>query len=199
MTMEEEKKEETTEEVADLAPTEPENKNLKWYVAHTNAGYENKVAVALKQRVEASGMGDKIVNILVPTQEKIMVESGRKKTIDEKLFPGYVLLKMEMDDFTWNIVRNTTGVTGFVGTGNKPSALPEKEAASILKFMKMQAPKFEAKFNIGDGVKIIKGPFSDFMGKVEGINDEKGTVVVLVSVFGRETPVELDFSQVNPL
>lgn len=170
-----------------------------WYVIHTYSGHENKVAITLKQRVLSIGLEDKIFNILVPTQEKIVISEGKKRSVKEKLFPGYILVNMILSDATWHAIRSTSGVTGFVGTGDKPSPLPEKEVKSIIKFMKMEAPKFEAKFNLGDSVKIIDGPFSDFIGKVEALDEEKGKVTVLVSVFGRETPVELDFLQVSPL
>lgn len=170
-----------------------------WYVIHTYSGHENKVAITLKQRVVSMALEDKVFNILVPTQEKIVISEGKKRTVEEKLFPGYILINMLLSDETWHAIRSTSGVTGFVGTGDKPSPLPEKEVKSIIKFMKMEAPKFEAKFNLGDGVKIIDGPFSDFIGKVDALDEEKGKVTVLVSVFGRETPVELDFLQVSPL
>ncbi len=172
---------------------------LHWYVVHTASGHENKVATTLRQRIEASGLEDQIAEILVPTQSKIVIESGKKKEVQERLFPGYVLIKMELNDTTWQVVRNTAGVTGFVGIGAKPTPLPEKEVKAILKFMKMEAPKFEAKFTVGESIKIIDGPFTDFLGKVEEIDDEKGKVKVLVSIFGRETPVELDFLQVSQL
>lgn len=170
-----------------------------WYVIHTYSGHENKVAITLKQRVVSMALEEKVFNILVPTQEKIVISEGKKRTVEEKLFPGYILINMILNDETWHAVRSTSGVTGFVGTGDKPSPLPENEVKSIIKFMKMEAPKFEAKFNLGDGVKIIDGPFSDFIGKVDALDEEKGKVTVLVSVFGRETPVELDFLQVSPL
>lgn len=172
---------------------------LRWYVVHTASGHENKVATTLRQRIEASGLKDQIAEVLVPTQNKVVVESGKKKEVQERLFPGYVLLKMKMNDTTWQVVRHTAGVTGFVGIGAKPTPLPEKEVKAVLKFMKMEAPKFEVKFSTGDNVKIIDGPFTDFLGKVEEIDEEKGKVKVLVSIFGRETPVELDFLQVSPL
>ncbi len=170
-----------------------------WYVIHTYSGHENKVAITLKQRITSMALEEKVFNILVPTQEKIVISEGKKRTVEEKLFPGYILVNMILSDETWHAIRSTSGVTGFVGTGDKPSPLPEREIKSIIKFMKMEAPKFEAKFNLGDGIKIIDGPFSDFIGKVDALDDEKGKVTVLVSVFGRETPVELDFLQVSPL
>ena len=172
---------------------------LRWYVIHVNSGHEQKVAQTLDQRVEFAVLKESIPQIQVPTQEKIIVESGRKKNIKERLFPGYVLVQMDLNDTTWNLVRNTTGVTGFVGTGGKPTPISEAEVESIMKFSQMEAPKFEVKFHTGDGVRIIDGPFSDFLGKVDSIDEEKGKVKVLVSIFGRETPVELDFLQVSPL
>ncbi len=180
-------------------PVEKKTDKLQWFVVHTASGHENKVATTLRQRIEASGLEDQIAEILVPTQSKIVIESGKKKEVQERLFPGYVLIKMELNDTTWQVVRNTAGVTGFVGIGAKPTPLPEKEVKAILKFMKMEAPKFEAKFTVGESIKIIDGPFTDFLGKVEEIDDEKGKVKVLVSIFGRETPVELDFLQVSQL
>lgn len=175
------------------------DKNLHWYVVHTASGHENKVAETLRQRIEASGLQDKITDVLVPTQNKIIVEAGQKKEVAERLFPGYVMVKIKLDDNTWSAVRHTAGVTGFVGVGAKPTPLPEKEVQSILKFMKMEAPKFEAKFGIGESIKITQGPFADFIGKVETMDEEKGKVKVLVSIFGRETPVEMDFLQVSRL
>lgn len=175
------------------------NPDARWYVVHTYSGHENKVAITLKQRVEASGFQDRVCKILVPTQEKIVISEGKKRKVDEHLFPGYILVNMAMSDDAWHLVRSTTGVTGFVGTGTTPTALPDSEVKSILKFMKMEAPKFEAKFSVGDSVKVVDGPFTDFLGKVEEVNDEQGKVKILVSVFGRETPMELDFLQVTPL
>lgn len=174
-------------------------KLVSWYVVHTNSGHENKVAHAIKQKVAALEVGDQIQEVLVPTQEKIVIEGGRKRKVAERLFPGYVLVKMALNDSTWQVVRNTAGVTGFVGAGVKPTPLPKEEVEAILKFTKMGAPKFEVKFTVGESVKIIDGPFTDFLGKVEAIDEEKGKVKVLVSIFGRETPVELDFLQVSRL
>ena len=172
---------------------------LRWYVVHTNAGHENKVCSTLRQRVKASGLKEQIAEILVPTRNKVIIEAGKKKEVRERLFPGYILIKMHLNDESWQVVRNTAGVTGFVGLGNEPTPLPENEIKAVLKFMKMEAPKFEAKFAVGDSVKITDGPFADFLGKVDLIDEGKGKVKVLVSIFGRETPVELDFLQVSPL
>jgi transcription termination/antitermination protein NusG len=179
--------------------SEDVGEEAKWYVVHTYSGHEHKVAVTLKQRVEAAGFTDKISKIFIPHQQKIVISEGRKRSVDERLFPGYVIIQMVMSDDTWHLVRSTRGVTGFVGTGTTPTPLPESEVKTLMKFTKMEAPKFEAKFSVGDSVKIIDGPFSEFLGKVDEVNDEQGKVKVLVSVFGRETPVELDFTQVSSL
>ena len=169
----------------------------KWYVVHTYAGHERKVALTLKQRVESAGMQNKVFKVLVPTQKKIVISEGKKRNIDERLFPGYIIVNMALEDESWYMVRSTRGVTGFVGAGTKPTPLPETEVNTLMKFMRMEAPKFEAKFSLGDAVRITDGPFTDFLGKVDEVNHEQGKVKVLVSVFGRETPVELDFLQVT--
>lgn len=170
-----------------------------WYVVHTYSGHENKVMNTLKQRVETMGLAGKIFDIVVPTRNIVQVKSGKKEEIKEKIFPGYILVKMILDDESWLAVRTTPGVTAFVGAGNKPTAISEKEVEAILKFMKMEAPKYKASFSVSEAVKIIDGPFADFLGSVESIDEEKGKVRVLVSIFGRETPVELDFLQVAKL
>jgi len=169
----------------------------KWYVVHTYSGHENKVAITLKQRAEAAGFTNRIFKMFIPQQQKIVVSEGKKRSTDEKLFPGYMIVQMLMDDDTWYIVRSTPGVTGFVGMGSTPTPLPEPEVRTLMKFAKMEAPKFEAKFQVGDSVKIADGPFRDFLGKVDEVNEDQGKVKVLVSVFGRETPVELDFTQIS--
>lgn len=171
----------------------------QWYVVHTYAGHEEKVKNTLKQRVEAMGLKGKILDIVVPTVKKIEVRSGKKQKVDEKLFPGYLLVKMVLTDDSWLTVRTTSGITSFVGIGNKPTSLPKREVQAILKFMKMESPKFKTKFSVGEAVKIIDGPFADFLGTVDEIDEKKGKVKVLVSIFGRETPVELDFLQVSKL
>jgi len=170
-----------------------------WYVVHTYSGHENKVAITLKQRAEAGGFTDRIFKIFVPHQQKIVVSEGKKRSVEEKLFPGYMMVLMSMDDDSWYIVRTTPGVTGFVGMGTTPTPLAESEVKTLMKFAKMEAPKFEAKFSVGDSVRVNEGPFKDFLGKVDEVNDEQGKVKVLVSVFGRETPLELDFTQVVQL
>ncbi len=167
-----------------------------WYVVHTYSGHENKVAATLKQKIKASGYEDQIFDIMVPTQEKIEVREGKKVTLQEKIFPGYILVKMKLDDESWLLVRSTPGVTSFVGTGNKPTPLDDSEVLTIQKFSEMEAPTYKASFTIGEAVRIVDGPFSEFLGTVDKIDEEKGKVRVLVSIFGRETPVELDFLQV---
>lgn len=171
----------------------------RWYVVHTYSGHENKVAITLKQRAEHGGYTDRIFKIFVPHQQKIVVSEGKKRSVEEKLFPGYMMVLMTMGDDSWYVVRTTPGVTGFVGMGSTPTPLAETEVKSLMKFAKMEAPKFEAKFSVGDSVRVSEGPFKDFLGKVDEVNDEQGKVKVLVSVFGRETPLELDFTQVVQL
>lgn len=204
-------KETTTEEMAEtqaeVETTESEAKEIKktestpgrWYVVHTYSGHENKVAATLKQKIKASGFEDKIFEILVPTQEKIEVREGKKVTLQEKIFPGYILVKMLLNDESWHAVRSTPGVTSFVGTGNKPTPLVDSEVNAIQKFSEMEAPTYKASFTLGEAVRIVDGPFAEFLGTVDEINEEKGKVKVLVSIFGRETPVELDFLQVTKI
>ncbi|OGD63049.1 transcription termination/antitermination protein NusG [Candidatus Beckwithbacteria bacterium RBG_13_42_9] len=175
------------------------DKRAKWYVVHTYSGHENKVAQTLKQRVETMGLTDKVLELLVPTQNRIKIAKGKKLEVAEKIFPGYLLIKMILTDDSWLTVRTTSGITSFVGVGNKPTPLPDSEVKAIQKFMKMEAPKYKATFSQGEAVKIIEGPFADFLGSVDSIDNEKGKIKVLVSIFGRETPVELDFLQVSKI
>jgi transcriptional antiterminator NusG len=170
--------------------------NGRWYVVHTTSGHEVRVAETLRQRVETMNFKDNIFEILVPTQDRVVIRGGKKATIKEKIFPGYMLVKMILDDPTWLAVRTTPGITGFVGAGNKPTPLSEKEVGNIQKFVSAPAKRFKTKFSVGEAVKITDGPFSDFLGTIDDIDDEKGKVKVLVSIFGRETPVELDFLQI---
>jgi transcriptional antiterminator NusG len=176
-----------------------DSKKARWFVVHTYSGHEHKVAQQLKQRVESMGLEDKVLELLIPTQEKIEIRSGQKKKVKEKIFPGYLLIKMVLTDQSWLTVRTTNGITGFVGIGNQPTPINDKEVEAIQKFMKMEAPKFKTKFSVGEAVRIIDGPFADFLGSVEEIDEAKGKVKVLVSIFGRETPVELDFLQVSKI
>lgn len=171
----------------------------KWYVVHTYSGHENKVATNLKQRIETMKLHEKIFDIVVPTRNIVTVKHGKKEEQKEKIFPGYILVKMVLDDESWLAVRTTQGVTAFVGAGNKPTPISEKEVDTILKFMQMEAPKYKTSFSMGEAVKIVDGPFADFLGTIDAIDEEKGKVKVLVSIFGRETPVELDFLQVSKL
>lgn len=176
-----------------------DNPNARWYVVHTYSGHENKVAATLKQRVESEHLEDKILDVLVPTQDKIEIKGGKKVNIKEKIFPGYIIVKMVLDDDSWLAVRTTQGVTSFVGMGNKPTPISEKEVQTIIKFTMEEAPTYKQVFTVNDAVKIVDGPFADFIGKVDNIDEERGKVKVLVSIFGRETPVELDFLQVQKI
>src|SRR2546429_713937 len=175
------------------SPAPIDNPNARWYVVHTYSGHENKVAATLKQRAASMNLENKILEILVPTQEKIEVKEGKKVTVHDKIFPGYILVRMELNDESWHAVRSTAGVTSFVGTSTRPTPLPDEEVQTILKFTQMEAPKYKTTFTLGEAIKIIDGPFSDFLGTVDEIDEEKGRIKALISIFGRETPVELDF------
>jgi transcriptional antiterminator NusG len=169
----------------------------QWYVVHTYSGYENKVRQNLMHRIESMDAEDRIFEIVVPTQEEIEIKSGQRKTVQKKVFPGYVLVKMIMDEESWSVVRHTPGVTSFVGMGTEPTSLPGAEVDAIIHGMTSDEPRVTMSLSVGDAVRINDGPFSDFRGSVDEINREKGTVKVLVSFFGREVPVELDFLQVE--
>lgn len=171
----------------------------KWYVIHIQTGYEAKVKQALEQRVKSLGVEDRIFDVVIPTRDIVVVKKGKKTKATEKVFPGYILVRMILDDDTWLVVRTTEGVTGFVGAGLKPTPISDKEVEAIMRFVSQEQPKFKAKFSVGEAVKIIEGPFSDFLGTIDKIDDERGKVRVLVSIFDRETPVELDFLQVAKL
>jgi len=171
----------------------------QWYVIHTYSGYENKVKTNLEKRIQSMGMEDKIFRIVVPMEEVVGYKDGKKKVTQKKVFPGYVLVEMIVTDDSWYVVRNTPGVTGFVGSGVKPVPLTEAEVADILHTMGIEEPKQRMKFEIGETVKIISGPFVNFSGEVESVNLDKGKLTVKVSMFGRETPVELDFNQIAKL
>lgn len=174
-------------------------KSAHWYVVHTYSGHEARVAETLRQRVATLGQTDKVFELLIPTQDKIQIKHGKKSSVKEKIFPGYLLVKMHVDDDSWLVVRTTQGVTGFVGVGNRPTPLSEKEVGAIMQFAQMGAPKYKANFSVGEAVKITDGPFSDFLGSIESIDEAHGKLRVLVSIFGRETPVELDFLQVKKI
>lgn len=174
----------------------------KWYVVHTYSGYENKVKTNLEKRVESMGMGDRIFRVLVPMEEEIENKAGKKKVILKKIFPGYILVEMFMTDESWYVVRNTPGVTGFVGSsgaGSKPTPLLDDEVKLILKQMGIIDTRPKINFELKENVKVIDGPFENFIGYIDEINFEKLKIKVLVNMFGRETPVELDFDQINKL
>lgn len=173
--------------------------NKLWYVIHTYSGYENKVKSALEHRIDSMDLKDEIFQVVIPTEEEIEVKDGQRRTVQKKVFPGYILVEMKLTDESWYAVRNTPGVTGFVGSGNRPVPLEEQEVKNILRQMRAEAPRIKIGFQKGQSVRIIDGPFTEFIGVVEEINHEKGKVRVLVSFFGRETPVELDFLQVEKL
>ena len=168
-----------------------------WYVIHCYSGYENKVRHNLEQRIETMGMKDKVFDVVVPTQEEIEVRDGKRRTVERHIFPGYVLVNMLLSEESWFVVRNTPGVTGFVGMGNLPTPLRPEEVAQILKRMEADAPTVKVTFKVGERVRIVDGPFNDFRGVVAEIDMERTKVRVMVSFFGRETPVELDFLQVE--
>ena len=170
-----------------------------WYAVHTYSGYEDAVSRNLKQRIESMGMEDKIFNVLVPIERKIKIKSGRRKIVEEKIYPGYVLVEMVVTDDSWYVVRNTPRVPGFVGSGTTPTPLSPEEMENLMKRMGVEEPKYKIDVVAGDAVKITDGPFKDFDGKVSDIDEEKGKVKVLVSMFGRNTPVELDFLQIKKL
>ena len=177
--------------------TAPEVEQAHWFVIHTYSGYENKVRQNLMHRVETMDVTDRIFDVIVPTQDEIEIKNSQRQTVQRKVFPGYVLVKMIMSDDSWYVVRNTPGVTSFVGMGNKPTPLGDPEVQAIIKQMAAEAPKVKVTLAVGQAVRIIDGPFADFQGLIDEINQEKGKIKVLVSFFGRETPVELDFLQVE--
>ena len=176
---------------------EPGTEQRAWYVVHCYSGYENKVRHNLEQRIETMGMKDKIFDVVIPTQEEIEVKDGKRRTVERHVFPGYVLVNMIMTEESWYVVRNTPGVTGFVGMGNQPTPLRPEEVAQILKRMEAEAPHVKVTFKVGERVRIVDGPFNDFRGTVAEIDQERNKVRVMVNFFGRETPVELDFLQVE--
>jgi len=171
----------------------------RWYVIHTYSGYENKVKTNLEHRITSMDMGDKIYQVLVPTEEEIEIKNGKRHPVERKVFPGYVLVEMIMGDDSWYVVRNTPGVTSFVGSGNKPTPLTDGEVRAILRQIKLDAPKYKVAFTKGEAVRVTDGPFTDLHGVVDEVNPERNKVKVLVSIFGRETPVELDFLQIEKL
>ncbi len=170
-----------------------------WYAIHTYSGYEDAVARNLKQRIESMGMEDRIFNVLVPTEKKIKIKGGKRVTVEEKIYPGYVLVEMIVTDDSWYVVRNTPRVTGFVGAGTTPTPLSQEEIDTLLKRMGAEEPKFKIEVAPGDPVKIVDGPFKDFDGKVSEVDHERGKIKVLINVFGRNTPIEIDYLQIKKL
>lgn len=171
----------------------------RWYVLHTYSGYEENVAQNLRQRIETLDMEDKIFNVLVPIEKKIKIKNGKRKIVEEKIFPGYVMVEMEVTDESWYIVRNTPNVTGFIGTGTTPTPVSEEEIKSLQKRMGVEEPKYKIDVSEGSAVRINEGPFKNMEGKITAIDEAKGKVKVSVSMFGRETPVELDFLQIKKI
>jgi len=170
-----------------------------WYVIHTYSGYENKVKANLEKRVDSMNMGDKIYRVLVPIEEEVQIKDGKKKITPKKIYPGYVLVEMQITEDSWYVVRNTPGVTGFVGTGTKPIPLQEDEIKKIFKYMGVEERRPKVEFKINENVRVINGPFENFIGTIEEIYPQKGKLKVNVSMFGRETPVELDYGQVEKM
>ena len=175
------------------------NQGRRWYVLHTYSGYEENVEKNLKQRIESMDMENKIFNILIPTEKKIKIKNGKRKITEEKIFPGYVMVEMEVDNDSWYVVRNTPNVTGFIGAGTVPTPISEQEIKSLQKRIGVEEPKFKIDISIGFPVKITDGPFKGMEGKITNIDEAKGKVKVSVSMFGRETPVELDFLQIKKI
>ncbi len=182
---------------SNLPPVETTVEGPAWYVIHCYSGYENKVRHNLEQRIETMGMKDRIFDVFIPMQEEIEVKDGKRRTVERHIFPGYVLVNMALSEESWYVVRNTPGVTGFVGMGNSPTPLRPEEVAQIIKRTEADSPTVKVTFKQGERVRIIDGPFNDFRGVVSEIDMERSKVRVMVSFFGRETPVELDFLQVE--
>lgn len=182
-----------------MAENEKVDNEKNWFVIHTYSGHEERVRKNLEQRIKFMDSGSDVSQIVVPTEDEIEVRSGRRRTVTKKILPGYVLIQMLMTDDSWSMVRNTPGVTGFVGSGGKPTPLEETEIRSILKQMEDETPRVKIGFRKGQSVRVIDGPFIDFVGVVDEINMGKGKVKVLLSLFGQETPVELDFLQIEKL
>ena len=183
-------------EAVDVA-AEAAASGAEWFVVHSYSGYENKVKKNLEQRIETMGMQDKIFRVVVPTEEEVEIRDGQRRSSRRRVFPGYILVHMVLDDESWYVVRNTPGVTGFVGLGTNPTPLSEEEVGAILQRMEQEQPKIKVNFREGETVRVVEGPFADFMGTVDEIYPERGKVRILVSFFGRETPVEMDFLQVE--
>lgn len=170
-----------------------------WYVIHTYTGYEDQVADALRQRIESLGMQEKVFDVIVPTEKQIEIKNGRRRTVERKIFPGYVLVEMIVTDDSWYVVRNTPNVTGFIGLGVRPTPIPQKDVDKIKRRMGVDEPKYQIDFGVNDLVQIVDGPLKGFQATVNELDEEKGKVKVLVNMFGRETPASLDFLQVKKI
>jgi transcriptional antiterminator NusG len=175
------------------------NPESRWYVIHTYSGYEDRVKKNLEHRVDTMDVKDRIYQVIVPTEDEIEIRDGQRRTVARKVFPGYIMVHMTLDDASWYVVRNTPGVTGFVGSGNRPIPLEDHEVKGILKQMEAEAPRVKVGFSKGQSVRVTDGPFAEFIGVVDELYADKGKVKVLLSFFGRETPVELDFLQIDKL
>ena len=180
-------------------PKQTSDQGCRWYAIHTYAGYEEAVARNLKQRIESMGMEDKIFNVIVPKEKKIRIRHGKREVVEEKIYPGYILVDMIVTDDSWYVVRNTPRVTGFIGAGTTPIPIKKEEIERLMKRMKKEEPEYKIEVKEGDLVKIIDGPFKDFDGKVAEVDEERGKVKVMVNMFGRDTPVELDYLQIKKL
>ena len=178
-------------------PKQTGQQGRNWYALHTYSGYEDAVARNLKQRIESLGMEDKIFQVIVPKEKKIQIKNGKRKLVEERIHPGYVLVEMIVTDDSWYVARNTPRVTGFVGSGTTPTPLSQEEVDSLMKRMGVEEPKYKVDVSAGDAVRITDGPFKEFDGRVEEVDEARGKVKVLVSMFGRETPVELDYLQIK--
>src|SRR5215475_671234 len=181
------------------APLANTDNSRQWYVVHCYSGYENKVRYSIEQRIETMGMRDKIFDVIVPTQEEIEVKEGKRRAVERRVFPGYILVEMKMDEDSWYVVRNTPGVTGFVGMGNDPTPLRQEEVKAIMDRMESNVPITRVQFKVGEKVRIVDGPFNDFIGTVAANDLDKSKVRVMVNFFGRDTPVELDFLEVEKI
>lgn len=180
-------------------PKQIQKEGRRWYALHVYSGYEENVAENLRQRVDSMDMSDRIFNIIVPTEKRIKIRNGRRRVIREKIFPGYVLIEMDVTDDSWYLVRNTPSVTGFIGSGTTPIPLANEEIKAIQKRMGVEEPKYKIDIDAGSPVRIVDGPFKGFEGKVSEVDEERGRVKVLITVFDRETPAELDFLQLKKL
>jgi transcriptional antiterminator NusG len=180
-------------------PKQTQDEGRRWYAIHVYSGYEENVADSLRQRIESMRMSDKIFDVLVPTEKRIKIRNGKRKIVVEKIFPGYVIVDMIVTDDSWYVVRNTPNVTGFIGSGTTPIPLEENEIKNIKKRMGVEEPKYKIDIKVDEPVKVIDGPFKGFEGKVSSIDEGRGRVKILISVFGRETPAELDFLQIKKL